>query len=197
MREFNKEDNGHFLKIKKEFEPLIKSLSAKVNYKKMGFTYEDIKSMYDEKLLKLFIRYHHKEPDDFKYLVIGSLKNLSTKIWAQVPENTLRIEDSELEFIIPHYDDPNTADVMVKLFIEFVKPQLTHTEFTIFHICTWPPLYIINQVKDITKRIPSQVLLEYFEKPINKYNVKTLNIIRRRVEDKVESLIPKFRLTIA
>ena len=196
MKEFNELDWGHFLKIKQEYEPLIKSLSAKVNYKRMGFTYEDIKSKYDEKLIKLYMRYHNRNSDDFKYLVIGSLKNLSTKIWAKVPQNTLRIEDSELEFIIPHVDDPNTSDLMVKLFLEFLKPRLTQTEFTIFHICTWPPLYIINRVKDITKRIPSQVLLDYFEKPITKYNVKTLNILRRQVDDKVNELIPKFRLVI-
>jgi len=196
MEKFNQDDLRDFLSIKEEINPLIKSLASKVSYKKLGMTYDDVLSFYEEKLLKLFLKYYKgKERNDFKYLVIKSLKNLSTKFW--VKETVIRIEDSELEFIIPYYDEPSSKEVILNLFIEFAKTRLSKTEFTIFNICTWPPLYILNRLNDSSKRIPSKLILEYFDKPINKYNIRILNELRRSVEEKIDKLTFEFRDMVA
>ncbi len=66
-----------FLEVRKQFEPLIKKLASEVPYKRMSMTYDDILSLYDEKLMKLFTKYFEVKPEkDFLYLVLSSLKTL-------------------------------------------------------------------------------------------------------------------------
>jgi hypothetical protein len=183
-----------FLEIRKQFEPLIRKLASEVPYKRMSMTYDDILSLYDEKLLKLFNKYFEQKPsEDFKYLVLSSLKNLRNKITKTVDTNTIHIEDIEYEFIIAPENEPSVSDTVLSLFKEFAKSKLTPTEFTLFQVVTWPPAYIASKVNEIGKRIPSKVILEFFDKEVNNYNVKTLNTLRRSLEYKLERIIPEFR----
>jgi succinate dehydrogenase flavin-adding protein (antitoxin of CptAB toxin-antitoxin module) len=192
----SQEKFSDFLEVRKQFEPLIKKLASEVPYKRMSMTYDDILSLYDEKLMKLFTKYFEVKPkEDFLYLVLSSLKNLRNSLTKKVDSTTIHIEDMEYEFIVAPDDEPSTKDTILSLFTEFAKTKLSRSEFTLFQVVTWPPAFIVSRINNLDKRIPSNVILEFFDKEVNSYNIKTLNTLRRSLDFKLEKLIPEFRLS--
>lgn len=195
MKEFSKKDIKEFLSLKKEVDPLIKRLASTISYQKMGFTYLDIVGLYEGKLIDLFLKY--KEDEDKLYLIITSLKNYQTKLYKKVPENVIRIDDYDAEFIIPSKDKSLEEQEIIQRFLDFIKPQLAPAEYKLFHLLTWPPLYILNRVNDISKRIPSHLILEFLGESPDKKALKSLNTLRRRLDLKIQSFTQEFHLQVA
>lgn len=181
------------LNLQKEFSPLITNLSYKVPFKRMGFTVEDIESMFLEKLIHIYLKYKDKEWEELKYITSTSLKNYLTKLWASVPDPMIRLDDPELVYITPIDQEPSSQDVVLDLFTNYVKSRLSNQEFQLFVLLNTPPLYITYKIKDLTKRIPSKLFLEFLGVTPNKHRIKAFNLIRRNLQYKIDNLILDFK----
>jgi hypothetical protein len=193
---FNPENTETFLRLRKEFDPLIKKLSSKVSYKRMGMTFEDIESLFQDKLIHVFLRYHNrKEWDELKYLTTRSLLNYLTRIYKKNsrPVNISLDDGENFTYIIPIEDEPSYYDITFNLFLEFLKTKLSLQDFNIFILLHYPPMYITSKIETLDKRIPSKLFLEFLNLEPTKVQVKKFNHLRRLITEKVQLLAVQYK----
>lgn len=179
-------------KLVKEFSPLMKHLAYKVPFKRMGFTVEDVESMFLDKLIHVYLKYQDRSWEDLKGVTASSLKNYLTKLWAK-EHIMVRLDDDHFEYITPVYEEPSSYRVVEDLFFNYLKKELTSQEFQIFMLINFPPLYITSRVNNLSSRLPSKLFLEFLEAPVNNQTIKRFNRIRRDLWDKVKRLGDKYK----
>lgn len=191
---FTPESSRDFLKLKKEFDPLIKTLCSKVSYKKYGMTFEDVEGLFFDKLIHIFFKYYtNKSWEDLKFLTTRSLLNYLTKIYKK-QGTTVRLDDGELlNYIIPIENEPSYRDLTMNLFLEFLKAKLPIKDFNLFILLHYPPLYITSRLKNMEKRIPSSLFLEFLGFSPEKTLIKRFNQIRRNLDEQVKILALQFK----
>lgn len=192
---FDPESTKSFLRLRKEFEPLIKKLTSKVSYKRMGMTFEDVESLFQDKLIHVFLRYHNrKEWDELKYLTTRSLMNYLTRIYRKQPDQvTVSLDQDNFTYIIPINDEPSYYELTMEMFIEFLKTKLPLRDFNLFILLHYPPLYITSKVESLSKRIPSKLYLEFLGITPNKNQIKQFNQLRKVISEKVQVLAYQYK----
>lgn len=183
------------LALRKEFSPLITHLSHKVPFKRMGFTVDDVESMFLDKLIHVYLKYQDKSYEELKYITSRSLQNYLTKLWGKAPAPMISLDDPDFEYITPIEGEPSSKDLMLDLFTSYVKEQLSTKDFQLFVLVNTPPLYITSRLTDLSKRIPSKLFLEFLGVEATKNHLKQFNLLRRNLQEKVEQLILQFRQT--
>ncbi len=167
-----------FNRLYEELTPLKRSLASTVNYRALRFTFEDILGFLDDKLIHVYLKYQDThEYDEIKAIAIASLQNVRGKIYARYgKETSLDINPEMAED--PYYEMPNTERLIDNL--NKVAPKEI---VNLARIMVDPPVFILNKVSDLSKRIPSKLFLEFYDIPVNKANIKRFNTMRRTVRD--------------
>ncbi len=164
-----------------ELDPLIKYLAGTSDYKKLRFTVSDIEGFLVEKLYNVWLRYYQSIPyEEVKAIAIASLYNYRGKIYKKYSR-----EVSLEEQVVPDPADSPYRDLLGE-----AVQYLSQNQAVVLEILVDPPFFIRDRIS-LGKRIPSHVILEYLDIPIDKRSVKKLNVFRKDIFKTLEKKVPQ------
>jgi len=160
-----------------EVTPLIKYLAGTSDYKKLRFTVSDIEGFLTEKLLNVWMKYSETLPyAEVKAITIASLYNYRGKIYKKYSQEVSLGEEDVL------FEDTPYEDLL-----EQAVTYLRNDQALVLEIIVDPPLYIRDKVGK-GSRIPSNLVLDYLDMPVNKKTVKKMNNFRRNIFNVLQSV---------
>ena len=177
------------LRLLKELIPLKRSLAGAMEYRKLRFTQDDILGFFDEKLIYVWRKYQHLPYEELKAISITSLHNLRNKLYRIYgKEVSLEKEVEVVEEVEVDYSSELTQGIL---------SRLAGWESIIVQVLLFPPPYITSKVNDLSKRIPSKLVLEYLGMGTSLPEIKKMNAKRRDLLVRLKEVAPEIEASIA
>lgn len=190
--------NRLFLKT----EGLRKKLAREIDCRRFGVGYEDVVSWFNTKFIFVFTKYYGMPEETLKAHLINSLQTYKFRIMknAYNLKNSQTIISAEL---VPIEDEPDeinspTQELYYTKLMEFMKSHLSENAYTVLDLQLNPTPYILKRIspnQTNLKRIPDDLLLEYFELGFSDNAYKYLKTIKKEIKGAIE--LAKTQLTIS
>lgn len=165
------------LKLFKDTLPLKLTLSSTTDYKKLRFDFNDIVGFMDEKIIHVFMKYQETHTyEELKALTLTSLYHQRARVYRQYGKETSLDGCPELAEEPTEDFNKQLEDLIITL-----KKVLSPSQAELATLILIPPAYVLTQITNRDKRIPSRLFLEYLDLPIDKIHVKRFNKFRKRL----------------
>lgn len=180
-------NNSRLLQLLKDVEPLIKSQTQLIDYRKYRYTFKEIYALYEDKVIDINIKYSDKPYDEVKYITLASLRRYTITISKSLVRN------SHVELMEEITLANNSVDIssLFSQLTENLSKVLDTSLHPLLNIILTPPPGLLEGLISTT-RIPNQNYLEYLGVPITDGNLKNFqkhrNYINKIIREQVKTL---------
>lgn len=178
-----------FNKLYYKTMPLRMKLASQVDCKRLGLTHDIIVSYFDDKFIHAFYRYCNEPENILKANILRALANFKNRILrkaytVEAEARLSQIEITENEHLVDTLPDTHQEDQssMLELALSYLKEELSQEAYLILELELTRPEFISNRVSPKAKRIPTKVLIEYFELEDTKKASKKILALYEEVE---------------
>jgi len=150
---------------------LRKSLAYGINPDYFKVDKDIILGWFDTKLLLIFQNHFDKlDPDRLKGQIISGLKNYQKRLLKaskqlnnQVNLNRTNVGDTnELAHLFADREEDSPLKGREEIILSYMRSRLSSKAYNVFICSLYPPEYILKQINDIDKKIPNNLIEDYF-----------------------------------
>jgi hypothetical protein len=180
-------DNTKLLELIRRVGPLIKSQTKLLNYREYHYSFNEIYSIYEDKLIDIVIKYPDKPIDELVYISITSIRNLTVHV------SKMLVRGSYLE-LEENITVGNLSEDITQLFLSFkekLADKVSKELVPILDLILTPPQSLVKGLVSGDK-INNKDYLKYMGIPVTQDNLKVFqkhrNTVNKLIRDTVYSI---------
>jgi len=177
-------DKDRLLNLLKDVDPLIKSQTQLIDYRKYHYTFKEVYALYEDKVIDIVIKYVDKEYNELLYITLASIRRYTITISKSFQKHSYVQIEEEITMANNQVDISSLFSQLQKRLYTVVDEKL----HPLLSIILTPPKELTDGLNTST-RIPNVKYLEYLGIPQNDSNAKLFQKHRNNINSIIRDQI--------
>jgi len=179
-------DKERLLRLLEKVDPLIKSQMGLLEYRQFNYSFQEIYTMYEDKVIDIVLKYTDKDFDDLLYITLASIRRHTYHINKSLYR--YRYSYVQIEEGITH---ANAQIDIANLFDELTDSTYAAIDsglHPLLSIILTPPIEVTQGLTSST-RVPNESYLRYLGVPVTPSNIRRFQKHRNYINNVIKEQI--------